>query len=201
MVARYVDVGNPRYAVMEERYESLAREQIICGCHAHLGFGNRDLEILVLDRIRPWLPVLLALSANSPFWQGVDTGYASYRTQIFTRWPTAGMPPDLGSRAQYEAVVAQLVSAGAIADFQGIQWTLADCYSALYGASLARDHAANLVKQGKEFSMATSLAKKMAVEAARARGVSVHEWLDTVVKNSAKVDLERDSAGDVKART
>jgi carboxylate-amine ligase len=119
---QHVNVGNPHYAVMEERYESLAREQIICGCHVHLGFGNRDLEILVLDRIRPWLPVLLALSANSPFWQGTDTGYASYRTQIFTRWPTAGMPPDLGSRGQYEAVVAELISAGAIADSTHLYW-------------------------------------------------------------------------------
>ncbi|HEV7862186.1 MAG TPA: glutamate--cysteine ligase [Acidimicrobiia bacterium] len=117
-----IDSGNPRYVVMEERYETLAREQIICGCHVHLGFGNRDLEILVLDRIRPWLPVLLALSANSPFWQGADTGYASYRTQIWTRWPTAGMPPDLGSRARYEEVVAELVSAGAIADPTHLYW-------------------------------------------------------------------------------
>lgn len=58
------------------------------------------------------------------------------------------------------------VGASKVTDFQGIQWTLADCYSALYGASLARDHAANLVKAGQEFSMATSLAKKLAVEAA-----------------------------------
>jgi carboxylate-amine ligase len=117
-----VDSDNPRYAVMEERYEVLARQQVICGCHVHLGLGNRDLEILVLDRVRPWLPVLLALSANSPFWHGVDTGYASYRTEIFNRWPTAGMPPELGSRTQYEALVAQLVSAGAIADSTHLYW-------------------------------------------------------------------------------
>ena len=58
------------------------------------------------------------------------------------------------------------VGANKVTDFQGIQWTLADCYSALYAASLARDHAANLVKRGSEFSLATSLAKKLAVEAA-----------------------------------
>ena len=58
------------------------------------------------------------------------------------------------------------VGANKVTDFQGIQWTLADCYSALYAASLARDHAANLVKNGQEFSLATSLAKKLAVEAA-----------------------------------
>ena len=58
------------------------------------------------------------------------------------------------------------VGSNKVTDFQGIQWTLADCYSALYGASLARDHAANLVKAGHEHAFATSLAKKMAVEAA-----------------------------------
>jgi carboxylate-amine ligase len=111
-----IDDENPRYVVMEEKYEVLARQQVICGCHVHLGLGNRDLEILVLDRLQPWLPVLLALSANSPFWHGVDTGYASYRTQVWSRWPTAGFAPEIASRAQYDAVVAELVGAGAIAD-------------------------------------------------------------------------------------
>ena len=117
-----VDVDNSRYADMEERYEVLARRQIICGCHVHLGLGNRDLEIRVLDRIRPWLPVLLALSANSPFWKGTDTGYASYRTQMWTGWPTAGMPPDLGTRQQYDELVEELESAEAIADATHIYW-------------------------------------------------------------------------------
>jgi carboxylate-amine ligase len=119
---QHVDVANPRYAVMEERYEDLAREQVICGCHVHLGLGNRDLEILVLDRVRPWLPVLLALSANSPFWQGHDTGYASYRTPIWTRWPTAGFPPELASRAEYDDLVGALVGAGAIPDATHLFW-------------------------------------------------------------------------------
>jgi carboxylate-amine ligase len=117
-----VDVANPRYADMEDRYEVLARQQVICGCHVHLGLGNRDLEILVLDRIRPWLAVLLALSANSPFWQGVDTGYASYRTPIWTQWPTAGFPPELSSRQEYDAVVEDLVGAGAISDATHLYW-------------------------------------------------------------------------------
>ena len=117
-----VDVTNPRYAVMEERYETLARQQVICGCHVHLGLGNRDLDIVVLDRVRPWLPVLLALSANSPFWGGDDTGYASYRLPMWTRWPTAGFPPDLASRGEYDDLVDDLVGAGAIADATHLYW-------------------------------------------------------------------------------
>lgn len=119
---QHVDVGNPRYADMEERYEVLARRQVICGCHVHLGLGNRDLEIRVLDRVRPWLPVLLALSANSPFWNGTDTGYASYRAQMWTGWPTSGMPPDLGTRQRYQALVEELEGADAIADATHIYW-------------------------------------------------------------------------------
>lgn len=117
-----IDVANPRYAVMEERYEVLARQQIICGCHVHLGLGNRDLDIVVLDRVRPWLPVLLALSANSPFWAGQDTGYASYRTPMWTRWPTAGFPPELRSRDDYDQLVKTLVGAGAIPDATHLWW-------------------------------------------------------------------------------
>lgn len=119
---QHVDVGNSRYADMEERYEVLARRQVICGCHVHLGLGNRDVEIRVLDRIRPWLPVLLALSANSPFWKGTDTGYASYRAQLWTGWPTSGMPPDLGTRKQYDALVDELETAEAIDDATHIYW-------------------------------------------------------------------------------
>lgn len=117
-----IDVDNDRYAVMEERYEHLARQQIICGCHVHMGLGDRELEIPVLTRLRPWLPVLLALSANSPFWKGADTGYASYRTQLWTRWPTAGMPPALDDRGQYDALVTELETAGAIADATHLYW-------------------------------------------------------------------------------
>lgn len=117
-----INDNDPRYAVLEERYEVLARQQIICGCHVHLGLGDRDAEIPVLNSIRPWLPVLLALSANSPFWDGADTGYASYRTQMWARWPTAGMPPDLRDRDHYEALVAELVSAGAIPDATQLYW-------------------------------------------------------------------------------
>src|ERR1700738_3546636 len=71
---------------------------------------------------RGCLPALLALSANSPFWQGVDTGYASYRTQIWQRWPTAGMPPELESRAEFDLVLAEMVATGVISDGTYLYW-------------------------------------------------------------------------------
>ncbi|MCA1689380.1 MAG: carboxylate-amine ligase, partial [Actinobacteria bacterium] len=69
----------PRYEQVAERYARLAHEHVICACHVHVGVDGRDAAIAVVNRVRPWLPVLLALSSSSPFWMGDDTGYASYR--------------------------------------------------------------------------------------------------------------------------
>jgi glutamate---cysteine ligase / carboxylate-amine ligase len=113
-----------RYEAMGEAYQQLAREQLICGCHVHVAVDDPDLAVRVMDRSRPWLPAFLALSANSPFWQGVDTGYASFRTLTFDRWPTTGSPPVLGSRAAYDELVAALVRVGAIDDPRSLYWDI-----------------------------------------------------------------------------
>jgi carboxylate-amine ligase len=78
--------------------------------------ADRELAVAALNRVRPWLAVLLALSANSPFWESVDTGYASYRTELWHRWPTAGPPGEFASRADYDALVDALVASGTIRD-------------------------------------------------------------------------------------
>lgn len=111
-----------RYLGLAEDYRQLAREQIICGCHVHVGIADREAAIRVMDRCRPWLPTLLALAGNSPFWLGVDTGYASYRSELFLRLPTAGPPERLGSRAGYDRVVADLVAVGLVEDASKIYW-------------------------------------------------------------------------------
>ncbi|WP_043847620.1 glutamate--cysteine ligase [Crystallibacter crystallopoietes] len=91
----------PRVGAMEERFGLTAREQLTCACHVHVGVESGDEGVAVLDRIRSWLPVLSALSANSPFWQGRDTGYASYRIQSLGRWPMAGPAGIYGSLGAY----------------------------------------------------------------------------------------------------
>ncbi len=73
---------SPRYLKMIERFGLTTSELLTCGCHVHVEVGSEDEGIGVLDRIRVWLPVLLALSVNSPFWQGQHTGYASFRSQV-----------------------------------------------------------------------------------------------------------------------
>jgi carboxylate-amine ligase len=117
-----VDVRNDRYRRMEDAYQIVARQQVICGCHVHVGIADRELAIDTMNRVRPWLAVLLALSANSPYWRSLDTGYASYRHQVWQRWPTAGMPPRLRSYSEFQELVAQLQAIEAIEDPTFIYW-------------------------------------------------------------------------------
>ena len=91
----------PRVRAMAERFGLIAREQLTCACHVHVSVASDEEGVAVLDRIRNWLPVLIALSANSPFWQGRDTGYDSYRIQSLGRWPMAGPAEIYGSVDMY----------------------------------------------------------------------------------------------------
>jgi len=93
-----------------------AEEQLTCGCHVHVGITSADEGVAVLDRIGPWLAVLLALSANSPFWQGRDTSYASFRYQAWGRWPTAGPTEPFGTAEAYRQTVRQMVGTGTLLD-------------------------------------------------------------------------------------
>jgi carboxylate-amine ligase len=105
-----------RYLRMVEEFGLLGREQLTCGQHIHVSVDSRAEGVAVLDRIRGWLPVLTALSSNSPFWQEQDTGYASFRTVLWGRWPSAG-PSDLfGTESGYEAAVRSQLDAGSALD-------------------------------------------------------------------------------------
>ncbi len=117
-----VDADVVRYAELAERYQHLAFRQIICGCHVHIGLGDRSQEVGVMNAMLGWLPTLLALSANSPFWQGADTGYSSYRMEMWGGWPTAGFPPQVADRDEFDDVVRQLVQCDAITDASNLYW-------------------------------------------------------------------------------
>lgn len=109
-------VGKPRYLQMVEHFGLTTMEELTGGCHVHVSVESDDEGVGVLDRIRGWLPALLALSANSPFWQGEDTKYASYRSQAMGRWPTAGPTETFGTAEAYHELVANMVGSGAILD-------------------------------------------------------------------------------------
>lgn len=105
-----------RYLRMASEFGLLSRQQLTCGQHVHVEIGSRDEGVGVIDRLPRWLPTLLALSANSPFWQGEDTDYASFRTIMWGMWPTAGPAGPFGDAAGYDAAVADLTRSGAAMD-------------------------------------------------------------------------------------
>jgi carboxylate-amine ligase len=111
-----------RYQEMAEANSILAREQLICGCHIHVSVPNPDAAVDVMNRIRAWLPYLLALSANSPFWEAEDTGFSSFRTEVWARWPTSGPPLFFESYGEYQKLLGQLVAADVIVDEKMAYW-------------------------------------------------------------------------------
>lgn len=119
-------VHTPRYDKMAERFGIVTREQLTCGCHVHVMVTSLAEAVGVLDRIRVWLPPLLALSANSPFWQGHDTGYASFRSQALGRWPVSGPTEIFGAAERYRALVGGMLASHVILD-EGMVYLDARC--------------------------------------------------------------------------
>jgi carboxylate-amine ligase len=105
-----------RYRRMHEQFGLIAGDQLTCGAHVHVAVRSRAEGISAVDGVRPWLAALLALSANSPFWTGGDSGYASYRAVSWGRWPTAGPTATFGDPATYDRTVADLIATGAAVD-------------------------------------------------------------------------------------
>jgi glutamate---cysteine ligase / carboxylate-amine ligase len=108
--------GKSRYRQMLDTFGELARGVIVCGMHVHVDVADEDEAVAVVDRLRPWLPVVLALSGNSPFFAGRDTGYHSWRSQLWRRWPTATQGEPFGDAAGYQAAVDALIESGAAMD-------------------------------------------------------------------------------------
>jgi carboxylate-amine ligase len=111
-----VTTPGERYERMVAAFGLTAMEQLTCGCHVHVSVSDDEEGVAVLDRIRVWLPVLTALTANSPFWLGRDTGYASYRSQAWGRWPSAGPNTVFGSAEIYHRVLADVLATETVLD-------------------------------------------------------------------------------------
>lgn len=108
--------AHERYRWMAGRFGTATLDQFVCGCHVHVAVESAEEGVAVLDRLRPWLAVLRALSANSPFWQGRDSGYASYRSRLWARGPSAGPTELFGSAEGYRRRVADMVASEVILD-------------------------------------------------------------------------------------
>jgi glutamate---cysteine ligase / carboxylate-amine ligase len=105
-------------------FRALHDEAAVCAVHVHVELPDRDRAVLASNHLRPYLPTLIALTANSPYFAERDTGYASWRTIAWQRWPVAGPPPYFASAAHYDELVATLLEAGALVDRGTIFWDI-----------------------------------------------------------------------------
>lgn len=113
---------SPRYLALHSDAPQLIDEQLINGMHVHVGMPDRSAGVAVLNRLRPWLPLLVALSASSPLWHGHDTGFASWRTLVFGRWAVSGMPPQFADARDYDRRLRELVESRMIRDTGQLYW-------------------------------------------------------------------------------
>lgn len=166
-----------RYQRMMQRYGITARRNLACGCHVHVSIDSPEEGVGVLDRIRVWLPAVLALSANSPFAGGEDTGYASYRFATWRQWPSAGPLPVLQTVGRYQAHERDLLSSGVLMD-EGMLY---------FDARLSRSHptvevrVADVLPTPDEAVAVAALVRALA-EAAAA------EWRDGVPAPTVSAD-------------
>ncbi|RSM80744.1 YbdK family carboxylate-amine ligase [Kibdelosporangium aridum] len=112
----------PRYHRMTREFRALIGDLPVCGCHVHVGLPDDEARVLVCNHIRYWLPTLLAISANSPYCNDSDTGYASWRYLMWSRWPSAGAPPWFETASDYYAAREQVIASGAAIDLGMLYW-------------------------------------------------------------------------------
>jgi glutamate---cysteine ligase / carboxylate-amine ligase len=112
----------PRYQGVVDKLRWVAERVAIFGLHVHVGIESPDTAVRVATALRTWLPELLALSANSPYWQGRDTGLASTRSQVFDTMPRSGLPPRLESFAEFERLIERGVASGFFPDYTYVWW-------------------------------------------------------------------------------
>jgi len=111
-----------RYNIIAEDLQAVVRRLVICGMHVHVGIGDDDLRIDLMNQVIYFLPHLLALSTSSPFWQGGDTGLKSYRMSVWDEMPRTGLPYFFDSFTDYQRHVNVLVQAGLIEDGTKVWW-------------------------------------------------------------------------------
>lgn len=115
-------VQRDRYLELHQELGFIAERELIFGTHVHVGIDEPDKAIYVADGIRRYLPLMLAISANSPYWEGADTGMQSARTPVFRAFPRVGVPPHYGTWEIFSARVEQMMRSGAIEDYTYLWW-------------------------------------------------------------------------------
>lgn len=120
--------SDQRYAEITEQMQGVARRLTICGMHVHVGIGEDDLRIDLMNQAIYTLPHLLALSTSSPFWKGQNTGLKSYRVSVFDEMPRTGLPEEFDDNGEYQRSVQVLTDVGAIEDATKLWWDLRPSY-------------------------------------------------------------------------
>jgi carboxylate-amine ligase len=156
-----------RYRRMVQRFGLTASEQLTCGCHVHVAITSEAEGVAALDRMRPWLAPLLALSANSPYWNGADSGYASYRSQVWGRWPSTGPTELFGDPEGYRAAARAVLATDTVLD-EGMLY---------YDARLSRHHPTVEVRMS-DVCRTTDDAVLVAALVRALVEVAVQEWRD-----------------------
>lgn len=115
---------NPRYDEIVNEMQEAARSNLIFGLHVHVGLADKNMAIHIANTIRYFLPHVYALSTNSPFWEGRDTGFKSFRAKVFERFPRTGLPDLFSSYDDYKNYVNLLIKTGCIDNAKKIWWDL-----------------------------------------------------------------------------
>ncbi|MFI6099592.1 glutamate--cysteine ligase [Lentzea sp. NPDC051213] len=113
---------DPRYHRIEYSHRRLVIGQGACGLHVHVGVPDKAEALRASNKLRAWLPTLLALSANSPIYQGEETGYASWRSMVWSRWPVSGPPPHWDGPEHYDQTVDAIIATEALLDRAMVYW-------------------------------------------------------------------------------
>ena len=121
---RQLITDHVRYSDIVKELQEAARSNLIFGLHVHVGMENREMAIHIANSARYFLPHIFALSTNSPFWEGRSTGYKSYRTKIFDKFPRTGIPDFFDTIEAYDNYVKILVKTKCIDNAKKIWWDL-----------------------------------------------------------------------------
>jgi len=114
----------PRYNEIINELQEAARSNLIFGLHVHVGFQSRELAIHIANQVRYFLPHVFALSTNSPFWEGRNTGYKSFRTKVFDKFPRTGIPDVFNSIEDYDNYIKLLIKTNSIDNAKKIWWDI-----------------------------------------------------------------------------
>lgn len=114
----------PRYRSLTDEFQIVSRRSCLSALHVHVAVPTRIDRVQLMNRLLPWLPMFLALSASSPFWEGESTGLHSYRQSAYDEWPRSGLPDAFDSEVEYDTFIALLQRSGALRDGSELWWNI-----------------------------------------------------------------------------